>query len=106
MTGDQIYLLRKSFKRIEQHSQVAALVFYQRLFELDPRLRPLFKDNIEEQLSGVKGANSVKIVGRDLASLERIADQVLREMNQVQGVSDLGIFRVLGQPNLNIKVDR
>ena len=49
MTGDQIYLLRKSFKRIEQHSQVAALVFYQRLFELDPRLRPLFKDNIEEQ---------------------------------------------------------
>src|SRR5712671_3066301 len=64
------------------------------------------QDNIEEQLSGVKGANSVKIVGRDLATLERIADQVLREMNQVTGVTDLGIFRVLGQPNLNIKVDR
>ena len=49
MTGDQIYLLRKSFKRIEQHSQVAALVFYRRLFELDPSLRPLFKGDIEEQ---------------------------------------------------------
>jgi cobalt-zinc-cadmium resistance protein CzcA len=64
------------------------------------------QDNIEEQLSGVKGANSVKIVGRDLATLERIADQVMREMNQVKGVTDLGIFRVLGQPNLNIRVDR
>jgi cobalt-zinc-cadmium resistance protein CzcA len=64
------------------------------------------QDNIEEQLSGVKGANSVKIVGRDLATLERIADQVMREMTQVKGVTDLGIFRVLGQPNLNIKVDR
>jgi heavy metal efflux system protein len=64
------------------------------------------QDNIEEGLSGVKGANSVKIVGRDLATLEQIADQVLREMGQVRGVADLGVFRVLGQPNLNIKVDR
>lgn len=64
------------------------------------------QDNVEEALSGVKGANSIKIVGRDLATLERLADQVLREMSQVNGVADLGVFRVLGQPNLNIKVDR
>ncbi len=64
------------------------------------------QDNIEEQLSGVKGANSVKIIGRDLATLERIATQVLGIMDQVRGVTDLGIFRVLGQPNLNITVDR
>jgi cobalt-zinc-cadmium resistance protein CzcA len=64
------------------------------------------QDNIEEQLSGVKGANSVKIIGRDLATLERIAMQVLPIMEQVRGVADLGIFRVLGQPNLNITVDR
>src|SRR5262249_3486657 len=64
------------------------------------------QDNVEEQLSGVKGANSVKIIGRDLATLERIADQVLHEMNGVKGVADLGVFRVLGQPNLNIRVDR
>ncbi len=64
------------------------------------------QDNIEEQLSGVKGANSVKITGRDLATLERLADQVMSEMRQVKGVADLGIFHVQGQPNLNIKVDR
>jgi heavy metal efflux system protein len=64
------------------------------------------QDNIEEQLSGVKGANSIKIVGRDLATLEQIATQVLRIMDQVKGVTDLGVFRVLGQPNLNITVDR
>ena len=64
------------------------------------------QDNIEEQLSGVKGANSVKIIGPDLAMLERLANQVLAIMDQVPGVTDLGIFRVLGQPNLNITVDR
>ena len=64
------------------------------------------QDNIEEGLSGVKGANSVKILGRDLKVLERLAEDVMREMRDVRGVSDLGIFPVLGQPNLNIKVDR
>ncbi len=64
------------------------------------------EDNIEEQLSGVKGANSVKIMGRDLATLERIATQVLGVVHEVKGITDLGIFRALGQPNLNITVDR
>jgi cobalt-zinc-cadmium resistance protein CzcA len=64
------------------------------------------QDNIEEGLSGVKGANSVKIIGPDLTKLEEIANRILPEMDQVKGIADLGIFRVLGQPNLNIKVDR
>jgi cobalt-zinc-cadmium resistance protein CzcA len=64
------------------------------------------QDNIEEGLSGIKGANSIKIIGPNLAILEKLADQVQREMEQVKGVTDLGIFRVLGQPNLNIAVDR
>ena len=38
--------------------------------------------------------------------LELIAEQIKREMDQIKGVADLGIFRVLGQPNLNIRVDR
>lgn len=59
-----------------------------------------------EALSGVKGANSVKIIGPNLTVLEKLADQVLNEMQQVKGMADLGIFRVLGQPNLNIKADR
>ncbi len=64
------------------------------------------QDNVEEALSGVKGANSVKIVGPNLETLEKLAVQVQDEMNTVKGITDLGIFRVLGQPNLNIKVDR
>ena len=64
------------------------------------------QDNVEEALSGVKGANSVKIVGPNLTKLEELADQVMDEMRQVRGVDDLGIFHVMGQPNLNIKVDR
>jgi cobalt-zinc-cadmium resistance protein CzcA len=64
------------------------------------------QDNVEEGLSGVKGANSIKIIGPDLTVLEQIADQAKREMAQVPGVADLGVFWVLGQPNLNIKVER
>jgi cobalt-zinc-cadmium resistance protein CzcA len=64
------------------------------------------QDNIEEGLSGIKGANSVKIVGRDLRVLEQLADQLYAQMRAVRGIEDLGIFRVLGQPNLNITADR
>jgi len=64
------------------------------------------QDNIEEAISGVKGANSAKIVGPNLGRLEQLAAQVRDEMSQVRGIADLGIFPVLGQPNLNIKVDR
>ncbi|MFZ0590955.1 MAG: efflux RND transporter permease subunit, partial [Bryobacteraceae bacterium] len=64
------------------------------------------EDNIEEGISGVKGVNSVKIVGRNLQELTKLANQVRDQMSQVRGVADLGIFPVLGQPNLNIKVDR
>jgi cobalt-zinc-cadmium resistance protein CzcA len=64
------------------------------------------QDNVEEGLSGVKGANSVKIIGPDLATLELLARQAMRELSQVRGIADLGVFWVLGQPNLNIRVDR
>ena len=64
------------------------------------------QDNIEEGISGVKGSNSVKIIGPNLETLTKLAEQVRDQMTQVHGVADLGIFPVLGQPNLNIKVDR
>ena len=64
------------------------------------------QDNIEEGISGVKGSNSIKIIGPNLEILTKIAEQVREQMTQVRGVADLGIFPVLGQPNLNIKVDR
>jgi heavy metal efflux system protein len=64
------------------------------------------QDNVEEALSGVKGANSVKIIGHDQNVLEDLALKVQHEMAQVRGMADLGIFHVQGQPNLNVKVNR
>ena len=64
------------------------------------------QDNVEEALSGVKGQNSVKVFGTNLEILEQLAEQIRVEMSQVQGIEDLGIFHVQGQPNLNIQVDR
>ena len=65
------------------------------------------QDNVEEALSGVKGANSVKIIGPNLDMLEKLADQVMNaDGARCRASTDLGIFHVLGQPNLNIKVDR
>lgn len=73
---------------------------------IDFNFSQYIQDNVEEGLSGVKGANSAKIIGPDLTTLEEIARGAMREMAQVQGITDLGVFWVLGQPNLNIKVDR
>ncbi len=64
------------------------------------------QDNVEEAISGVKGANSLKIVGPNLKVLEKLADEALHQMEQVEGMADLGIFHVYAQPNLNITIDR
>jgi len=63
-------------------------------------------DNMEEALSGVKGESAVKIFGSDLKEMEQKSEEVMAAMKGVPGVEDLGIFRVLGQPNLNLTVDR
>ena len=64
------------------------------------------QDNIQEGISGVKAVNSVKIIGPNLDTLTRLAERIRDEMGTIRGVTDLGVFPVLGQPNLNIKVDR
>jgi heavy metal efflux system protein len=64
------------------------------------------QDNVEEALSGVKGANSVKVIGPNLAEDEKLGKEIYDQMAQVRGIQDLGIFHVLGQPNLDITVDR
>ena len=73
---------------------------------IDFNFSQYIQDNVEEGLSGVKGANSVKIIGPDLVTLEQLARAALREMAKVPGITDLGAFWVLGQPNLNISIDR
>jgi cobalt-zinc-cadmium resistance protein CzcA len=63
-------------------------------------------DNMEEAVSGVKGELAIKLYGENLKVLEEKGDEVVSVMRRVPGVEDLGLFRVLGQPNLNITVDR
>ena len=61
---------------------------------------------MEEAVSGVKGQLATKVYGDDLNVLEQKADQIVNIMRGVKGIEDLGVFRVLGQPNLNVTVDR
>ena len=64
------------------------------------------EDNMEEAVSGVKGELATKVFGSDLKTLEGKADEIVGVMHQIPGIEDLGVFRVLGQPNLNVTVDR
>jgi cobalt-zinc-cadmium resistance protein CzcA len=64
------------------------------------------EDNMEEAVSGVKGELATKVYGDDLKVLEEKADQIVNVMRQVNGIEDLGVFRALGQPNINFEVDR
>jgi cobalt-zinc-cadmium resistance protein CzcA len=64
------------------------------------------EDNMEEAVSGVKGELATKVYGDDLKVLEGKADEIVAVMRKIPGIEDLGVFRVLGQPNLNVTVDR
>jgi len=64
------------------------------------------EDNMEEAVSGVKGELSVKIYGDDLKTLEAKGNEVVSVMSKIPGVQDLGLFRIIGQPNLTFTVDR
>jgi cobalt-zinc-cadmium resistance protein CzcA len=63
-------------------------------------------DNMEEAVSGVKGELAVKVYGGDLRLLEAKGDEIVGVMRGVKGIEDLGLFRVIGQPNLEFHVDR
>jgi len=64
------------------------------------------EDNMEEAVSGVKGELAIKVYGDALKTLEEKSAQIASIMGTVKGVEDLGVFHVLGQPNLNVSVDR
>ncbi len=66
----------------------------------------LIRDNIDEALSGIKGANSVKLIGTDLATLEETGQRVVNLLRSVPGIENVGIFHIVGQPNLEIQIDR
>jgi cobalt-zinc-cadmium resistance protein CzcA len=64
------------------------------------------QDNVNEALSGVKGENSVKIFGSDLEVLALKAHEVMTELKKVRGIEDENTLKELGQPTLNIQIDR
>jgi heavy metal efflux system protein len=64
------------------------------------------EDNVDETVSGVKGGLAVKLFGDDLNILEQKGEEITAAMATVPGVEDLGLFRDMGQPNLNFVVDR
>ena len=66
----------------------------------------VIQDNVQEAMSGVKGENSIKLFGTNLKVMETEAEEIEHIMRDVPGVKDLGIFRLIGQPNLIIEVDR
>jgi heavy metal efflux system protein len=66
----------------------------------------VISDNVEEAMSGVKGENTVKVVGPDLRVDENKASEIVAAMRDIRGVADLGIFRSLGQPAIRITPSR
>jgi cobalt-zinc-cadmium resistance protein CzcA len=66
----------------------------------------LIRDNIEEALSGVKGANSIKLFGSDLGTLEESGQRIVNILRSVRGIENVGLFHIVGQPNLVIRIDR
>ncbi len=66
----------------------------------------MISDNVEEAMSGVKGENTVKVVGPDLTVNEKKANEIVDVMSGIKGVEDLGLFPSLGQPNIRITPDR
>ena len=88
MTNEEKDLVKESFKKVEPIADVAAALFYQRLFDLDPELRPLFKGDLKEQ-----GKKLMKMIGMAVKGLDRIEELVpmvegLGKRHQSYGVKD------------------
>jgi cobalt-zinc-cadmium resistance protein CzcA len=64
------------------------------------------QDNVSEAVSGVKGENSIKLYGNDLQALTDTANKIKSVLSTVQGVTDLAVFTSLGQPTIQIDIDR
>ncbi len=73
---------------------------------VDWNFSQFIRDNVLESMSGVKGENAVKIFGPDLGELEKVAGQVKESLQQVNGITSVGVFRIKGQANLEFPIDR
>ncbi|GJD81409.1 efflux RND transporter permease subunit [Methylobacterium gregans] len=92
---DKETLIRNLSKRLEQEFPGIEFNFSQYI-----------EDNVQEAASGVKGENSVKIYGSDLAQITKTANAVKDVLSTIPGITDLAVFASLGQPTVRIDVDR
>jgi cobalt-zinc-cadmium resistance protein CzcA len=79
---------------------------HRELIGVDWNFSQYIRDNVMESLSGIKGDNSVKIIGPDLDELEKLASQVKAELDSVEGLQNVAVFRIKGQPSLDLTIDR
>jgi len=82
MTERQIEEIRSTFRMIEPTANSAMVAFYERMFELDPAMRPMFHVTVEEQ--GKKLAQVIAIVVKSLDRMEEILPAV-RELGARHG---------------------
>ncbi len=61
-------------------------------------------DNVAEAVAGINASNAVKIYGDDLNELDRIANQVITQIQGVRGIKDVGILRNIGQPEMSVRL--
>jgi cobalt-zinc-cadmium resistance protein CzcA len=101
---------KKEWRRVFREDKVELIAAMDRELEKLPGVLWNFSqpisDNMEEAVSGVKGELAIKVYGTDLKMLEQTGDQIVKVMSGIRGVEDLGLFRVIGQPNLNFTVNR
>ena len=90
----------------EKLTQRMTVELQQQFPGVDFNFSQYIQDNVEEAASGVKGENSVKVYGNDLETLEKKANEIAAVLANVPGITDLAVFRSLGQPTIRIDVDR
>ena len=98
-------LLARTITREEVQDEMMER-FREQFPALDFSFSQLIRDNVEEALSGVKGANSVKLFGSDLEVLEKNGEKIANILRSVRGIQNVGVFHIVGQPNLEIEIDR
>ncbi|MGO9635770.1 MAG: efflux RND transporter permease subunit [Steroidobacteraceae bacterium] len=90
----------------EKLTQRMTVELQQQFPGVDFNFSQYIQDNVEEAATGVKGENSVKVYGNDLETLEKKANEIAAVLANVPGITDLAVFRSLGQPTIRIDVDR
>jgi cobalt-zinc-cadmium resistance protein CzcA len=73
---------------------------------IDTQFSQYIEDNVNEAVSGIKSELAIKIFGPDMLKLQSLADQIVDIIKTVPGATDVGTDRLLGQPQIQITIDR